>query len=142
MYSPDDLVFLTPERSFLQAAKGAFARKVFVLFLQEPDFPGNRDFLIKILAAAQVNLEKDTFWVETVASSAPAPAGAFAQKKPDHVLVFGLTPAQVGLKIEAPLYQPMLFYGVNWLFADPLSVLEPDKQRKGLLWKALQQIFL
>ncbi|MEI6412545.1 MAG: hypothetical protein WCR52_24345 [Bacteroidota bacterium] len=142
MYSPDDLIFITPERSFPEMASGGFARKVFVLVLKEPDAPGNRDFLTKILAAAQVNLEKDTLWAEVSAMEAPAPAATFSIKHPDHILVFGLTPEQVGLKIDAPLYRPVAFYGATWLFSEPLSVLEPDKNRKGLLWKALQQIFL
>ena len=56
--------------------------------------------------------------------------------------IFRLPPAQLGLRIDAPLYKPVAFYGVTWLFADAVSVLEPDKNKKGLLWAALKQIFL
>jgi hypothetical protein len=105
-------------------------------------FPGNKDFLVKILAAAQVNPEKDTLWTSVPIDTPIGLTSVLKLKQPDQILVFGLTPQMIGLQVDMPLYRPTEFYGATWLFSEALSVLEPDKSRKGLLWKALQQLFL
>ena len=142
MFSPDDLLFLVPEQPLTERAAGGFARRIFVLSLAETEHPANRDFLVKILAAAHINLEKDTLFAEIPGQEAVSFLPVRVRKHPEFALVFGLSPAQIGLSVDAPLYQPFAFYGVSWLFAEALSILEPDKNRKAKLWLALQQMFL
>ena len=143
MFSPDELIFLVPERTASDLSEGGFARRVWVLTLDEPANSGaDKDFLAKVLAAVNLNLEKDTLFA---AIPAPEPVNFstdLKRKQPEYVIVFGLQPSQLGLTIETPLYRPVAFYGVTWLFADALSELEPDKNRKGQLWLALKQMFL
>lgn len=143
MFSPDDLIFLAPDRPVSDLAGGHFARRIWVLALAEPAAAtANRDFLTKVLAAANLNLEKDTRFAE-IPPNMPVHFSADMQhNKPAQVVVFGLQPAQIGLSVSMPLYQPVEFYGCTWLFADALSVLEPDKTRKGQLWSCLKQMFL
>lgn len=143
MFAPDELIFVAPEHSVFERAEGNFARRLWVLALAEPAFSAaNRDFLSKVLAAANFNFEKDTLFAEIPASEPVNFSTDLKRKQPDYVLVFGLPPAQLGLTIDLSLYHPLVFYGATWLFADALSVLEPDKNRKGLLWSALKQMFL
>jgi hypothetical protein len=143
MFSPDELIFIAPERTASDLSEGGFARRIWVLALDEPANSGaNTDFLTKVLAAANLNLEKDTLFAAIPASEPVNFSTDLKRKQPEHVLVFGLHPSQLGLTIETPLYRPIAFYGVTWLFADALSVLEPDKSRKGQLWSALKQMFL
>jgi hypothetical protein len=143
MFSPDDLIFLASERTASDLSEGGFARRMWVLALDEPAISGaNKEFLAKVLAAASLNLEKDTLFAEIPASEPVNFSTDLKRKQPEYVLVYGLPPSQLGLTIEAPLYRPVVFYGVTWLFADALSVLEPDKNRKGQLWSALKQMFL
>ena len=143
MFSPDELIFTAPERTALDFSEGGFARQVWVLALAEPlSDAANRDFLAKVLAASNLNLEKDTLFAEIPASESVSFSTDLQCKKPERVLVFGLSPAQLGLAIETPLYKPISFYSVKWLFADALSALEPDKNKKSQLWSALKQMFL
>jgi len=143
MFSPDELIFIAPERSAIELATGNFARRVWVLALAEPDsVDSNKTFLAKVLSAANLNLEKDTLFAEIPASMPIGFSTDLKSKQPEQVLVFGLPPAQLGLTLEIPSYKPVIFYGTNWLFADALSILEPDKNRKGQLWSALKQMFL
>lgn len=142
MYSPEDLLFIAPDRDPVEFSTGAYARKIWLVVLEEPLFPGNKDFLVKILAAAQVNPEKDTLWTSVPVNISVGLTPTMKLKQPEHILVFGLTPQMLGLQVDIPLYKPTDFYGATWLFSEALSVLEPDKSRKGLLWKALQQLFL
>jgi hypothetical protein len=62
-------------------------------------------------------------------------------KHPEKILVFGITPALLGLSVKDNLYQPFYFYQSTWLFSESLSILQPDKDRKTKLWKALQGLF-
>ncbi|HRI59149.1 MAG TPA: hypothetical protein PK228_05490 [Saprospiraceae bacterium] len=143
MFSPDDLIFLAPEGAVSSRSEGKFARRLWVLARAEPGASGaNRDFLTKILAAANLNLEKDTLFAEIPLSEPVHFSTDLKRTGAEQVLVFGLLPAQLGLTIEIQYYRPFEFYGVTWLFADALSVLEPDKNRKGQLWSALKQMFL
>lgn len=138
MFSPHDLLFLVPERSPLDFASGQFARRILVVVAAEPD---RVDFLSKILAAAQLNLQQDTLLAEIPPATRVALLPALKAKQPAQVLVFGLDPQTLGLSLNVPLYQAFNFYNATFLFAERLSLLEPDKTRKGLLWRALQIIF-
>lgn len=142
MFLPDELLFLSPELPAPPVATGGFARRVYILALAEPLFPANREFLSKVLSAVQLNLDKDTLFAEFSESMQFSFVQELKIKQPEHVLVFGARPAQLGIQAATSLYQPLVFYGVNWLFADALSVLEPDKNKKGQLWSALKQVFL
>lgn len=141
MFSDKDLIFRAPDRSVLDFAAGGFARHVLILSVAEPAFPGNRSFLTKILAASRLNLEQDTLFAEIPAGMPVTVLPAIRQKQAGHILVFGLPALQIGVVAAFPLYQPQIFYGTTFLFADALSILEPDKNRKGQLWQALQQLF-
>lgn len=143
MFSPDELIFIAPERSASEFSQGGFASRVWVLALEEPDFSAaNKAFLAKVLTAANLNLEKDTLFAEIPASERLRFSADLQKKQPERVLVFGLPPAQLGLTIESQFYKPVAFCGADWLFADALSKLEPDKNRKSQLWSALKQMFL
>ncbi len=142
MFLPDELLFLSPEQPVPGPVTGGFARRVYVLALAEPAFPGAREFLSKVLSSVQLNLDKDTLFAEIPELMQISFATELKNRHPEQVLVFGVTPSQLGLHIEAAYYRPLSFYGVTWLFADALSVLEPDKNRKSQLWTALRQMFL
>jgi len=142
MFVTDELLFVLPERAVESLAEGQFARRILVLALEESAALGNRDFLTKILAAAQLDLNRDCLF-DQIPSGEPFSTPRFIREKhPAQVLVFGLPPAQLGLTAQIPLYQTIEFYNTQWLFADALSVLEPDKTKKGLLWTALKALFL
>ena len=143
MYSSNDLIILAPEQSVFQTATGEFARQVLVLSLSDPaTADSTRPFLSKILAAAQLNLAQDALFVELPLTQPVSLLTDTRQKKPEQVLVFGLPARQLGLNMEITPYQPFVFQQITFLFADPLSVLEGDKEKKGALWTALKSIFL
>lgn len=141
MFITDELLFAVPERTIESFAEGRYTRQILVLALEET-LPGNREFLTKILGAAQLSLTDDCLLAQ-VPDGEPLSAPQFIrEKQPAQVLVFGLIPSQLGLTVQVPLYQATEFYGTTWLFADALSVLEPDKAKKGQLWTALKALFL
>ncbi|HPI05231.1 MAG TPA: hypothetical protein PLM41_02550 [Saprospiraceae bacterium] len=142
MFSPKELIFAVPTGLPNEIAKGQFAKGIWILALAESNQSDNTDFLKKVLSAAQLDLERDTLFAE-IPESEPVDMAASLRIKPAaQVLVFGIPPKQLGLHLNAPVFQPFAFYGTTWLFADALSVLEPDKTKKGLLWTALKTMFL
>ena len=83
MFSPDELIFIAPERTALDFSEGGFARQVWVLALAEPlSAAANRDFLAKVLAASNLNLEKDTLFAEIPASESVSFSTDLQCKKP------------------------------------------------------------
>ncbi|MBK6993891.1 MAG: hypothetical protein KA138_02560 [Saprospiraceae bacterium] len=142
MVLSNELLFIAAEKSALAEAVGGFAREVMVLALNEPNAKTNREFLAKVLLAANLNLEQDALLAEIPANEPRSLAPDLNQRQPKQVLVFGLSPIQLGLSFEVQAYQPMPFYGSIWLFADSLSALESDKTKKTQLWSALKQMFL
>ena len=142
MFPPDELLFLVPERSFTDIGEGGFARRIAVVILEESPVRDDRDFLTKILAAAQIDLTKDTLLASIPAGEPIGLNSILKERQAEQILVFGISPAQLGLTIAVRPYQPVYFYGATWLFGDALSVLEPDKTKKGLLWTALKGMFL
>ena len=142
MLFSDTLLFLTAEKTAFEKASGAFARKVGVLILEESGSAANRDFLEKVLLAAQLKLTDDTLLAEIPAAELCQIAPDLQEKKPEYLLVFGIPPTQLGLSIAFHPYQVTHFYGCNWLFADKLSTLSSDVAKKKLLWTALQKMFL
>jgi len=142
MFSDTDLLYKIPERSILDQVKGAFAKRVAVVVLTETGSPEYTDFLKKILLAAGLDLENDTLLAELEAGGDLSFMPLLKSKQAESVLVFGLAPKQLGLHLDCPRYQPLRFYGLRFLFADKLSVLEPDQTLKRNLWQALQQMYL
>ncbi len=143
MYSPDDLILLAPDQSIFAHASGEFARQLLVISLADPQAASNnRFFLTKVLSAAQLNLDQDALFVELPAGQPIGLLMDARQKKPDHILVFGIEASQLGLNMSIQAYQPFDFRQMTFLFADALPVLEQNKEKKGLLWTALKSMFL
>lgn len=142
MLLSNELLFIAADKTAFAQAEGGFARQVAVLVAQETNAAEGRAFLAKVLAAANLNLAQDTLLAALPVQESCAIAPDLTQHKPKFVLVFGFSPKHLGLSAQVEPYQPTSFYGCTWLFADRLSVLEPDKNKKTQLWTALKQIFL
>ena len=94
-----------------------------------------------MLSAANLDLQADALFAELNAGQAINCFAGLAQR-PKYIFVFGLPPVQVGLQANVQLYQPVELQGTTWVFADALSVLEPDRDKKGKLWGILKALFL
>lgn len=141
MYSDRDLIFIAPEESLLSRAEGGYARRILILVRTDESAENGRFFLQKVLAAAQLSLERDVLLAEWPENKAFSMASVF-NKQPEFVFVFGFSPRECGLEIEWPMYEPLVFRNIQFLFADSLKMLEPDKNRKGRLWSILKMWFL
>lgn len=141
MFPPEELIFHAAAATVLDLSEGDFAKNILILVLSEPNNANNRIFLSKVLLAAKLDLTTDTRFAEiSVGQQVNCFSGL--PEPPKHILVFGLPPAQVGYYAASQLYQPINLHHCTWLFADALSVLEHDRNKKGQLWEAIKTMFL
>lgn len=113
--------------------------KVLLLADEELD-PSNLLFLERILNAVNLNIDgvdllnlngvRDVDFAELV-----------NDKLIHHFITFGVPFNRVHLDIQMDRYQPVRFFGINFLMADSLPTIEADVALKKRLWAALQQVF-
>ncbi|AQG78935.1 hypothetical protein [Spirosoma montaniterrae] len=114
--------------------------KVLLLADEELD-PSNVLFLEKILKA--VNLNVDGVDLLNLHGSGDIDFAELVHGKHiHHFITFGVPFSRIHLDILMDRYQPVRFFGINFLMADSLPTIEADQTLKKRLWSALQQIFL
>ncbi len=95
-------------------------------------------FLGKVLGSVKLNLSD-------VALVSLENAPAFRQLKKagfSKLLLFGVSPSDVGLNIAHSNYRSVDLQGAQILAGESLSALEASETSKALLWKALKKMFL
>jgi hypothetical protein len=139
----DYQIFPTPELSeFSEQIKGANARYILVGFFDEQSVE-REEYLKKIIGAAKLNLSEDCLILR---GSLETKFPSMAQLKNAHsikqAVFFGIKPKEMGLNVEMPTYQPVVFNNCTFLFVDKISIIEPSKERRAALWACLQRMFL
>ncbi len=64
-----------------------------------------------------------------------------AQKSTNYFISFGVPLIKLKLDLLLPPYTPKQIEGIWFLLAEPLSVIDADKERKKRLWLALKKMF-
>ncbi len=138
--APNRLYSVT-EKYLPPPAEDSFSRQVLILAVLSPKDVAEEVFLKKILAAVGLDLHKDTFFIPISSKDTIRIAPFLRREQPRAVLVFGAEPSDLGFQTERIDYRPIAFYGTTFLWADALSVLEADLERKRRLWNALKEMF-
>jgi len=141
-----EIIDLAPRTAEMPHLEGENARDILLLYEQSNE-PGVKAFLERVLQAAQVNLAKDTHFANLAQDSAPSFSLLRRTVSFQTLLVFGFSPADLGLQINWNHYLPLSFMDKTLLFCHPLHVLMEERAQgsstySGPFWKALQQIFL
>ena len=139
-FSEQDQLYKIPDPVEKNRWEGNNARSLMILL--HADGPEARNFVEKVLAAAKIDLLRDTTFLTVSADEALPLQAVLKQINAETVILFGPAASSLGLGINTSLYTPFEWQGRRWLFAESPALLEPDRTRKGLLWKALQQMFL
>lgn len=116
--------------------------QVLILVKEEPaQFEADKAYLGKILGA--INLSWDGVDIVNVYGSEQLDfRAALNVRKVHHFISFGVPFLEVNLDILMNIYDPKRIKGVNFLFADRLSIIEADVERKRKLWTILKSLFL
>lgn len=141
MFPSGELVFKAAESTVSDRFEGGFAKNILILALAEENSVANRAFIAKVLSAANLDLAADACFAE-ISEAEPVNCFSGFPERPKYILAFGLPPTQIGFSAAIQPYEALHFHGVHWLFADSISILEPDRDKKGKLWTALKTLFL
>jgi hypothetical protein len=98
------------------------------------------NFLLGILGACKLSMA-DVALINAAKNSNAVYAVLEAQFKAETVLLFGVTPGQLQLPLEFPLYQIQKFNNQAYLAAPALDRVQEDKAEKTKLWNSLKQLF-
>lgn len=141
-------VYEVPDAAGLaQQVKGQLNRGILVITNEPDNTSGPDNFLSKILSAVKIDQEEATGLLVLTEQTANWLAPLLHSLKVKYLLTFGISPSQLGIRIEASLYQPVFLNDLTLLWSDPLSVIRQtreagDPRRAGALWKAMQHLFL
>lgn len=147
MYLDFDL-YAKPER-LLEATElsGQGQAGIFIAYAPGQASSNNLDYLKKILGAAKIDLESDTYFVAlSTEEQLQLDKRQFATDI-KYILLFGVQPKQLSLNFILPPYQVKLYQGETYLLVDALGLIQEERQagnskKAGALWLALKQMFL
>ena len=122
---------------------GGNARQVLVLVCHPgatvlPD--ADLAFLLNILKACRLGLP-DVRVVNTALVPEAGHEALARDHRPRTALLFGVTPADIGLPLPLPAYQVQAFQDVRYLCGPALGALSADADAKRRLWAGLRQLF-
>ncbi len=99
------------------------------------------NFLKKVLEAVQIQLEEEALFIFTTPEKNYSFVRISREKDIRVLISFGLPAKNLGLHWSVNLYEPLSRNGCLFLFAERLSLIQNDRERKLKLWKALQKVF-
>ena len=123
----------------LSDCQGNSASAIFIGFLKEDE--AKLDFLTKILSAVKLNLNTDVCYLIKTKENDFSFSTLNVDNRFDKAIFFGIPPQKVGLQINYLKYRLFKISNCQYLFADDLSTIAQNQQKKKLLWQALQVLF-
>jgi hypothetical protein len=121
--------------------QGIGAAQTLVLYLAEPgQTPDQRALLPKIVSAAGLSLEQDTFHLQMPLDLQISLAQVCKMNQIKRVFVFGLPLPNLGLKATLIKNQWTTFLDFKILYTDSLSQLDQSKDLKLALWSGLKEV--
>lgn len=126
---------------------GENTKQTFIVFQQDERVEELLQFLTKILAAVQLDLQKD---VKLLAVE-PQEQFSFIQLSKifeiQKLLSFGISPNRMGINFQTIPYTISKHENRSFIFADDLKKILEERQQggkrmSGELWKALKALFL
>ena len=130
-----------PATAITETLAGAPVETVVVSLSEGKALPHQQlDFLNNILKACK--LEKANYSIiANRQDELPDYKATFSQFKQKQLILFGISPAAIGLPINFPHFQVQSFQEVRYLAAPKLDTIEADKELKMQLWQCLKQLF-
>lgn len=108
-----------------------------VLYLPDDEL----NFLLGILSACNLTMQ-DVAIINISKNKALTYKAMELELKAEKIILFGVSPAQIELPLEFPLYQIQQYNKQTYITAAILSTIKNDKAEKTKLWNCLKQIFI
>ena len=116
---------------------------VAVSYSEAEQLPPNQAALLdKILQAIGYSLSQvEVINVAKLAVSERDARRVIAEQKLTHLILFGVQPIELHLDVFLTPYRPKQLDRTQLLKAEPLALIEQDREAKRKLWEALKQLF-
>ena len=135
-FSMDIKVFSIPEISTTLDV----SKRIWVVCDTSADTEDLHTFLKKILSAVKVDMDKQVLQIFPNNTEPTNLEPLFKQSMPAKVLLFGVLPSTIGLNLNLTLYEVTSFRNLEILWAEKLSDIENNQDKKRQLWTSLQLI--
>lgn len=120
------------------ASQGDIDCKYWII-LQKTDLERYQQLLEKILAAVHLDMNQDVYLVSTDELKGFPLYTLLDKDTSDHtILIFGLTPQQLGLNLRSDRYRVRNLLGHKIIFVGALQDIQGDQQEKKQLWEILK----
>lgn len=147
MYLDFDLFAASEHKLNKEDLSGQGEAGILIAFEPGQQAESSLGYLEKILKAAGIDMKSDAF---TVSVSSEQQFRLDPLELPENIryfLLFGVHPRQLSLHFVLKPYHPTQYNGITYLKVDALTVIQQERaagnnQKAGLLWQALQQIFI
>jgi DNA polymerase III psi subunit len=122
--------------------KNAQALSTLVVFNEAEKKDDLLELLHNILSAAKLSVDKQVHTLSVTRNNAYSFIQMQSKAGFEKALLFGVTPADLGIHLDLHLYQPLPFQGCNFVLADKLADIQQDTNKKKALWSCLKDIYL
>ncbi|MDX1940545.1 MAG: hypothetical protein SFU99_08335 [Saprospiraceae bacterium] len=143
-----DIINVPDSDNLAARSTGKNEKGIFILFQNQQDDREELElFLEKVLAAVQLNIQKDTTLLAITNPSDIRFVGLRQRFSFQHFICFGISPQELGIQFETKPYQALRHDGITFVFADDLQKIYEErqqggKQMSGELWRVLKSMFL
>ncbi len=136
-------IFGLSDENILQIEKDQSNQsKSLVVYHADNGEDGLQDFLTNILTAVKLDTSKDVSIVKVTDKTGISFIRAKTITTIEKMIIFGIAPNQLGINLDIRKYVPLDFQGCTFLYADTLSEVKNDVNKKKALWASLQEIYL
>ncbi len=135
------LIDLSKQRDVSNEVTGANGKKVLVVLVGVPRDSSLFQYLTKIIAAVDLDIEKDVGLLTLTNDEAFSFSGLTGKMTIDKAVFFNVPPKRAGLNINYIKYQPLSLQNRRLLFADDLGTIQGSKELRLALWNALKAMF-
>lgn len=139
----DYKIFVSPDLNEISANLTGKNEKGVLIINWDDNTEGMTDYLSKIIASAQLQIEQDCLLL-TVRENEKFPLFSTILKEHtiSKAIIMGLSAQQIGLNIHSPQYQPFLLNNCTFIFTEKLSKIHSSPESKKSLWACIKQTFL
>lgn len=142
-----DIIDVLDNEVVAQRCTGTNEKKILIVFQTGENEAAMRAFLAKMLAAAQLDLEKDVCTLSIMPFEKISFSRLRHQFDIQTCLAFGIPPEHLGIYMQIKPYELLEYNALRFVFVDDLQAVfeerqQGGKQMSGALWKVLQMLFL
>lgn len=116
-------------------------KQIFIIRRQSESQQNFDTFLDKMMASAKISLTDQCKIININNEEKVNLSSIIHDDKGKKFLIFGVKPTDISFDLNMPLYHCITLLKHQFIFAENLSTLLPNKEKKGKLWAEMKYMF-